>query len=414
MKTQFNTAGLSGRVGEDDHSCSRITQEDKTTSFLKWAQDSGKATGLVTTTRVTHATPSALYAHLPSRQWESSAPQGCKDVTQQLVYESPGRDIRLIFGGGWQTFTPKSLHKLGNRTDDVDMIMEWGMDKVMRDKTAIYLNSTKDFDREDINKYDYCLGLFNDNHLMYETSRMKNRSEPALHELVTKALSFLKNKSDDSGYLLFVEGGKIDLAHHKNWAVRAMEEIRAFDVAVQAALDIIDLEDTLVIVTADHSHGMTYNGYSERGTSVFGIPGVDSSGISYSAMQYSSGPGHQEVRVNVTLNQTMDEDYKYNAAIYKDDIAVHSGEDVALFATGLGSHYFTGSYDQAMVAHLLSYATCIGPHKELCPTDQEIQDIFNDITEEPSSASSSPSSSASHGALVSAAISVLAWFKSLF
>lgn len=82
-------------------------------SILQWALDSGKAAGVVTTTRITHATPAASYAHVPDRDWEGSAPDevaklpGCKDIAKQLVEEYPGNRFSVILGGGRREFIPK-------------------------------------------------------------------------------------------------------------------------------------------------------------------------------------------------------------------------------------------------------------------------------------------------------------------
>ena len=73
-----------------------------------------------------------------------------------------------------------------------------------------------------------------------------------------KAVKFLKAKSDSEGYFVMIEAGRIDAAHHNGQAVRALSETLAFDRAVEEVLKLVDLEDTLVILTADHSHTMTY------------------------------------------------------------------------------------------------------------------------------------------------------------
>lgn len=65
-------------------------------------------------------------------------------------------------------------------------------------------------------------------------------------------------------------GGKVDLSHHKNWAAKALEEAYQFNKAVQVAVDETSPEDTLIVVTADHSHGLTINGYAQRGTPILG------------------------------------------------------------------------------------------------------------------------------------------------
>ena len=77
----------------------------------------------------------------------------------------------------------------------------------------------------------------------------------------------------DNGFFLMVESGRIDHAHHDNTAVRALSETVSLDSAIEATLDMLgdDLDDTLIIVTADHAHSMTISGYSDRGTDIRGM-----------------------------------------------------------------------------------------------------------------------------------------------
>jgi len=95
----------------------------------------------------------------------------------------------------------------------------------------------------------------------------------------------------DNGYYLFVEGGNIDVAHHFNYAQLALNETVAFSLAVQRALQLTSRADTLVVVTSDHAHTMTLNGYPHRGSNVLGHPaGADGDGMPYSTLSYANGP----------------------------------------------------------------------------------------------------------------------------
>lgn len=66
-------------------------------------------------------------------------------------------------------------------------------------------------------------------------------------------------------------GGKIDIAHHETKARKALDETAELAKAVEAALRMVDPENTLVVVTSDHSHTMTYSGYSKRGSDILGL-----------------------------------------------------------------------------------------------------------------------------------------------
>ena len=95
-----------------------------------------------------------------------------------------------------------------------------------------------------------------------------------MSELTISALSILTLNDNNAGFVLVVEGGRIDHAHHANYANRAMEETVAMDQAVQDSIAALEkqnlLDDTLIIVTADHSHVMTMMGYGKRGTDIRG------------------------------------------------------------------------------------------------------------------------------------------------
>lgn len=66
-------------------------------------------------------------------------------------------------------------------------------------------------------------------------------------------------------------GGRIDTAHHDNKAQKALDETAELAKAVEAAMKMVNLEETLIVVTSDHSHTMTYSGYSSRGTDILGF-----------------------------------------------------------------------------------------------------------------------------------------------
>ena len=88
------------------------------TTVLKWAQDAGKSTGIVTTARVTHATPGALYAHTAERDWECDMKEkeppnrlpSKHDIAWQLVNTAPGNKTNVVMGGGHNSFVPEEQH----------------------------------------------------------------------------------------------------------------------------------------------------------------------------------------------------------------------------------------------------------------------------------------------------------------
>lgn len=112
---------------------------------------------------------------------------------------------------------------------------------------------------------DYLLGLFESDVMMYNRDVIDNGSqdkEPTLSEMTDKAIDVLSK--NENGYFLFVEGQKIDSGHHSNYARLSIDETVEFAKAVELARNKVNEEDTLIVVTSDHSHTVTYNGYGVR------------------------------------------------------------------------------------------------------------------------------------------------------
>lgn len=149
---------------------------------------------------------------------------------------------------------------------------------------------------------------------------------------------------NESSLIFQVESGKIDLAHHGNWAKLALRELYELEEAVKAALQLVKLEETLIIVTADHSHSFTMNGYPTRGNDIFGF-GNASNVITYETLSYANGPGFYHHRRNdsTNVNETWinvaedptrgDPFYRHFSPIYQPD-ETHGGEDVGVYAIG--------------------------------------------------------------------------------
>ena len=126
---------------------------------------------------------------------------------------------------------------------------------------------------ESWNESGFALGLFSMSHMDYVLDRdsescTKPCDQPPLDLMVKKAINRLKK--NENGFFLMVESGMIDQAHHKNWAKKAFEETLALDKAVKVATDMTDETDTLIMLTADHSHSITFNGYPKRGSNILG------------------------------------------------------------------------------------------------------------------------------------------------
>lgn len=272
VKANYGTIGMNANMKRYD--CNAYANAvTHTESILRWAQLSGKSTGIVTNTRVTHATPAGAYAHSAERYWESDAdvkesqcdPNVVPDIAQQLINSPTGQQLKVVMGGGRrmfldETFTDEEGGK-GSRTDGRNLIEEWQNLQRVKQRKFNYVWNKSQLQRLDLDNTDYVLGLFETDHCHYNLD-IRNQNlddEPTLAEMVEVAVKLLEN--NEKGYFLFVEGGKIDMAHHSTKAHYVMEETAELARAVEKAFNITKQEDTLIVVSADHGHAVMYNGY---------------------------------------------------------------------------------------------------------------------------------------------------------
>lgn len=205
------------------------------TPILPHAAQQGKATGLVTTTRITHATPAGFVANVPTRGME-------KEIAAQILE----RGVDVALGGGARSFPAELLAAHG----EVEVV-----------RTSAALRGAEEGKR--------LLGLFAASHLPFEIDRPDE--VPSLREMARVALSRLA-RSGREGFVLQVEGGRVDHAAHSNDAGALVGDQLAFDEAIEEVLSFVEgRDDTLVIVTTDHGNanpGLTM--YQERGNEAFG------------------------------------------------------------------------------------------------------------------------------------------------
>uniref|UniRef100_A0A8D8YZV5 alkaline phosphatase n=1 Tax=Cacopsylla melanoneura TaxID=428564 RepID=A0A8D8YZV5_9HEMI len=374
VKANYETLGLDGR-GKFENCVSSFSA--RVESVLEWSQKAGKATGIVTNTRVTHATPAAFYGHSPSRYWEDDgkvpfvARKQCKDLARQLVEDYPGKDIDVIFGGGRRHWLPKVAKdpedhmEEGRRLDGRNLVEDWLRDKRKRGIKAAYVWNKQQMDKLEMN-VQQVLGLFAYSHMDFELDRDKS-GDPSLAEMTIKALSILKRNSN--GFFLFIESGRIDHAHHYNNPHRALDETLALEETLLQVLALVNLSETLIVVTADHSHVMTIGGMSTpRGNSILGMDSKvsDIDGLPYSTLLYSNGPGFSVPRLVPSNASATDKNSVHGSGVPR-HWATHSGEDVPVYASGpLASVLLTGTMDQSYIPHALAYIACLGEYRERC------------------------------------------------
>ncbi|WP_421341426.1 alkaline phosphatase [Aeromonas veronii] len=316
-------------------------------TILELAKAAGKSVGAVTTTELTHATPAATYAHICHRD-------AAYDIAAQAVpggtgfNQALGDGVDVLMGGGANHWTPYSANNKGGRNDNRDLTAE------MKAQGYSYVTTQSELAKVTSGKV---LGLFSSkSHLDYELDRVAKgaaNTQPSLSEMTAKAIDLLSK--NNQGYFLMVEGGRIDHALHGTNAKRSLTDTVALDEAVKTALGKVDLSNTLIVVTADHDHTMTINGYSAKGNPVLdlvkngdGSTQNDVDGKPFTTLVFGNGPNRPDVRPVLTSDQVMANDYLQETGV-KLTSETHGGGDVMLFADGAGSNRFKGTLDNTKV-----------------------------------------------------------------
>ncbi|KAH8551104.1 alkaline phosphatase [Umbelopsis sp. PMI_123] len=204
-------------------------------------------TGLVATSRITHATPASFSAHVVDRDMEDQ-------IASQQIGDNPlGRTVDLLLGGGICHFLPNTIDT-SCRSDDVDI---WNV------STKKYGWTTVIQDRQEFDKLSTAadvlplIGLFTPDHMSYEIDR-NNDTEPSLREMSEKALDILKSATANSekGFFLMIEGSRIDMAAHSNDAAAHLQDIYAYHDTVEMVKNFVDENPgTILISTSDHETG---------------------------------------------------------------------------------------------------------------------------------------------------------------
>ena len=398
LKTDVGVIGVDEDIERGN--CATVAGNEVVTA-LELAEIKGLSTGVISTARITHATPAATYAKSADRNWEdvSDMPEdavtaGCTDIADQLVnFESnlearfSGIDvdgIEVVMGGGRRHFLPKDeafnsadavSSVEGDRTDDRDLTSEWQQ----MYENGVYVIDQAGFDAIDTETTERVFGLFNESHMQYEADRANDiAGEPSVAEMTEKAINILDN--NDKGFFLMVESGRIDHGHHAGSAYNALTDTLAFEAAVKAAYENTNPEETLILVTADHSHVFTIAGYPKRGNPILGKvvnvgsdePATAADDMPYTTLGYTNGLGHQNLgtetdadavyaydantgRVDLTNIDTTASGYHQEALIPLGS-ETHAGEDISLHATGPGSQLVQGVVEQNVVFHLINQA----------------------------------------------------------
>lgn len=373
-KTRSRVLGVSSEAAYNN--CASIDGRQMDTLF-ELAEDAGLATGVISTARLTHATPGAAYAKSPNRDWETDgkAQGGCADIARQFLDWPHGDGFEVALAGGRSEFLPAEMadpeypEKSGARTDGRNLADEWRT----RGNDRAYVWDKAGFDALNFDSDVRVLGLFEPSHMQYEIDRKAAPApgEPSLAELTRAAI--LRLSRDPDGFILLVEGGRIDHAHHGTNAARALADTVALDEAIAMALAMTSPEDTLIIVTADHSHTLVIQGYQSRGNPILGVaafkpggPALAGDGKAYTTLAYANGPGaacaktsdpsQPCVRPDPAQADTTAPDYLQQALLPMAS-ETHGGEDVAIFASGPGAQMVRGVMEQNEIFHVIGLST---------------------------------------------------------
>lgn len=395
VKTNDGVVGVSQASKRQDCASG---QGNELVTALELAELGGKATGVVSTARITHATPASTYAKSVERDWEdisdmsaTAIAAGCRDIADQLVnFEKylearfPGVDVNgldVAMGGGRRHFLPSDAAfnsgdevsaVEGDRNDGRNLVGEW---------QAMYPNGRYVMDKAGFDALDSSVtrvfGLFNESHMQYHKDIPNDRKgEPTLSEMTAKAIDVLSK--NNKGYFMMVESGRIDHGHHAGSAYSALTDTIEFANAVKAAVERTNADDTLIIVTADHSHVFTIAGYPKRGNPILGKvvqpgssePTLAADGLPYTTLGYTNGLGFADMgnetdadarydlpldnrRVDLTLIDTTAAGFHQEALVPLAS-ETHAGEDVGIYARGPGAHLFSGTMEQHMIFHVMN------------------------------------------------------------
>ncbi len=402
VKTKTGVLGVDERVRRGHF---ESVEGARVATLLEEAEDRGLATGIVSTATVTHATPAGCYAHVPFRFWEDDSrmsPEarqaGFPDIARQLVEHRHGDGIEVALGGGRSHFRPgtevdpEDPNARGGRVDGRDLVRAW---QTGREGSA-YVWNREGLRRLDRAKTTRVLGLFEPGDMKWEGERAGDRAgEPSLAEMTSVAIDLLAR--DPDGYFLMVEGGRIDHGHHVGSAYHALTDTIAFSDAVKVALDKTNPRDTLVVVTADHSHTLTISGYPKRGNPILGqvvmvdwltegdlTVGRDALERPHTTLSYANGPGYTGAsssqpegphhlghepcdsrppyachyrgitagRPDLSTVDTADPSFLQEATVPMAQ-ETHSGEDVPIYAGGTRAALFHGVKEQSYVYHAM-------------------------------------------------------------
>lgn len=335
------------------------------------AKEKGMATGIITTTTITHATPAVFASHNISRNNE-----------QEIALDYLDSDVDFFAGGGVSYFLPKSYNEngkdpMGNalyskRKDEINVLEEL---KNNNYKVFYGEKSANEFNDYQPKKDEKIFAAFTNSHLPYEIDRInQGKKIPSLAEMTKKAID--KLSLNQNGFFMMVEGGKIDHACHAHDPVAAVNDTLAFDEVVKTAYDFYTKypEETLIVVTADHeTAGLGIGFDQERPLKLEVLKEAKLTTDAFSSYNSKNGSIENFLKDNYGLRDlSKDQQNRLQEAIKKNNYATiaaeiisekanidwttwgHSAVPVITYAIGVGEEEFTGTYDNVDIPNKIS------------------------------------------------------------
>ncbi|ADD67677.1 Alkaline phosphatase [Denitrovibrio acetiphilus DSM 12809] len=232
---------------------SMLPDGTKVDSLMEIAESKGWVTGIVTTTRLTHATPAVFASHNISR-----------DNENEIAAEMTQSGAEYIAGGGYRHFVPKDGSLKSKRKDDKDLVKELAQ---MGYKTFVGEKNEPSYFRNYVPaKGDKVFAAFSYSHAPYEVDRIYKdmSSTPSIAEMTEKGIQVLAGH--DKPFFMMVEGGRIDHACHANDVLGSIMDTVAFDKAIGEALAFYNQhpDETLIVVVGDHETGGLGLGFAKN------------------------------------------------------------------------------------------------------------------------------------------------------
>lgn len=355
-------------------------------TVLERAMDHGMATGLVTTTRLTHATPAAFASHQPSRNMES-----------EIADDYLGSGVNYLAGGGARYFVGDDCDIVGVDGKTIKSSREDGVDLIAQFEEKGYhsfvgAEGANDFADYTPDGKENVIALFNSSHMPYSIDVVNDVYDnyvPTLADMVDKGIDVLS--SYDDGFVMVVEGGRIDHAAHAQDVAGTIYDTIAFDDAVKVAYDFYleNPDDTLIVVAGDHETGGLGMGFGN----VYGLffDQIDQTKVSIDDTLQNVYEGDRPafyayIEENFGLNDLTDDEKsrietaldtidneETNTALYgyynPAAIAVahivaertnvqfttfaHTGSAIPLYAIGVGAENFSGFKDNTEVGRAM-------------------------------------------------------------